>query len=1011
VAALPDLPRVASALGAEPRWHEVDPAHWLARSRVRAGVHRAAMVGSSGAGGALPWWAVEVAAGARAEQVASAVARRLAGGGMPGVVLALSPHARELAVAVGWEEAPALSLELDRPSRIALASLRRMAAVEGESVVARAAALAEAARGSGLDRRFFRQFRTVLERTAAGLPGPVGASERRELALLQLTRVLFLYFVQCKGWLAGDEHFLARQVDRCLLRGRRLHRDLFLPLFFGTLNRRPDARSATLAFGAVPFLNGGLFEPHPLERRWKVDVPNALWRDAFDLLFERFHFTVDERAAGPVIAPDMLGRVFEGLMAPDERRARGAFYTPAHLVRRLLDAGLAALVGTRLGGDADEAERRLAARDPAAIALLDGVAILDPAVGSGAFLLGALERLAELAGDGESPAAPAARRRAILRRNLFGVDLDPAAVRLTELRLWLAVVADDATVDPLAVEPLPNLDQLVRQGDSLAEGMGGALALPLPTAATGAHLARLRSQMADATGPAKRRLAGELRRTELAAAREALAEEERRARRGVADRLADGRSATLFGERRGLDGVERAALAAARERLRQVRRLRRELERRGALPWFAYGIHFADVLARGGFDLVVGNPPWVRAEELEPGVRARLAARYRWWRSGPAGRGGFGHRPDLSLAFLERGWELAAPDGVLALLLPSKLATAGYGARARQALASGGTLHLVADLSSEAAAFDATVYPLALVAGRAAAPAEHRVRAALAPDAPTCAQSALAGARGGPWVLVPDRVRDAVAALRGAHPRLAESRRCRLGVKTGADEVFLEPPADVEPALLRPALRGRDVEPFRPCPRVRLLWAHAPDGRPLDRLPPGAHRWIERHRARLVRRADYHGGAPWALFRVAAACAPSVVWADVARRLSALALLPGAGAPVPLNTCYVVPAASPTEAQALAAWLNSTWLRVTARLEATAAAGGFARFDARTVGALPWPASMRADADLAALARAGARGRPVQDDIDALVARALDLSAAHRAALRALERARADDRR
>ena len=128
----------------------------------------------------------------------------------------------------------------------------------------------------------------------------------------------------------------------------------------------------------------------------------------------------------------------------------------------------------------------------------------------------------------------------------------------------------------------------------------------------------------------------------------------------------------------------------------------------------------ADVFAAGGFDLIVGNPPWLRAEGMEPELRSRLAARYRWWR---CGRGGWANRPDLAVAFLERSVELSAPDGVVALLVPAKVARAGYGAAARHGLAGTTTLIAVADLTGRPeAAFDATVYPLAVVARVAARP-------------------------------------------------------------------------------------------------------------------------------------------------------------------------------------------------------------------------------------------------------------------------------------------------
>ena len=166
----------------------------------------------------------------------------------------------------------------------------------------------------------------------------------------------------------------------------------------------------------------------------------------------------------------MLGRVFEGVMAPDVRRSSGTYYTPAALVRALLDDALAAFVAGRTGWPEALAERRLAERDPVAGALLESVTLLDPAAGSGAFLLGALERLATLTSAARGHERGARRR--ILQHCLFGVDLSAAGVRLTELRLWLSVIADDPADRPEDIEPLPNLDCLIRQGDSLFEPFG-----------------------------------------------------------------------------------------------------------------------------------------------------------------------------------------------------------------------------------------------------------------------------------------------------------------------------------------------------------------------------------------------------------------------------------------------------------------------------------------------------------------------------------------------------------
>ena len=989
IASLADLPALVAALGHEPLWDELEPRAWAGGLRLVRVPARVAVVGRAGS---MPWYALEAD---DVERSAAAAARRLARHAQPAGVMALHPGSRRLTVAVAWADCPALTLDLDAPGRVALAALSRASALRARGAVATAHGIAGALSAEGLGRRFFERFRITLERFAAEVGGPPDAAARRALALVQLTRVLFLYFVQAKGWLDRDEAFLARQVDRCLLHRRSLHRHVFQPLFFGTLDRPAPLRSsAARTFGRIPFLNGGLFEPHPLERRWRVVIPNAAWRDAFDGLFEHFIFTVDERAPAGAIAPDMLGQVFEGVMAPDRRRACGTYYTPAALVRRVVDAALRALVASRLGTSEERAETLLVRADAPALNVLRNAAVLDPAVGSGAFLLGMLERIAAFR---EGGAPDTVLRRDILRRNLFGVDLDAGAVRLAELRLWLAVVADDQTGDPMRVQPLPNLDCLIRQGDSLADPVPGGYVGTTDTAR--AHeIGRLRRIAVLSSGSEKTASVRALRRLELAAVRDSLRAREAAADRAVAESLESARAPTLFGDRRELDRAARHELSELRRARRNARLARRRAERSDELPWFHYEGQFAEVFARGGFDLVVGNPPWVRAESLSPAVRAGLAARYRWWRSA-RGRG-YAHRPDLALAFVERAWELTSPGGVVALLVPAKFTTAGYGAVARDTLARTATVCVSADLSSDvSAAFEATAYPHALVVTRRPPPASHRVRGGLGLDAAVGPrQVELAG--GGPWVIAADPLRAAVAELRERFPPLGDTWRAQLGAKTGANAVYLDPPADLEPELLRWAVRGRDVRPFAVLRRTRLLWTHGADGAPLPELPPRGAAWIARHVGALRARADYRGGPAWTVFRTAAASAEHrVVWADLARRLTAAALPSGAGARlVPLNTCYVIAVPSQVAALALAGWLNTTWMRAVSRIDAMPAASGFARFSGAVVERLPLPPAAVAHPTLAAHARQGARGDR-QTAIDALGAELLGLSARARRAL------------
>ncbi|MEO8089041.1 MAG: N-6 DNA methylase, partial [Gemmatimonadales bacterium] len=980
IRSLHDLTGLVAALGHQPTWEEVPD-----RSLKLTVVART---------GELPWFAFE---SSRPERDAERLARRLSRRGRMCLVLALDPLECRMALAVGFDTCPRLEVNLTRPSAEAIASLSRLTATAEGGSLAFAARAADALAAETVGRRFFRVFRATLDRMATGLPGPMSGEDRHGLALLQLTRILFLYFIQTKGWLGGRERFLAEEVERCLAHKRRIHRDLLRPLFFGTLNRpRPLRSRAATLFGAIPFLNGGLFEPHPLERRFRADIPNPLWRDAFDQLFERFHFTVVEGHGHGGVAPDMLGRVFEGVMAPEARHASGTFYTPASLVGSVLDAALVALIAQRLKCGDGEAERRFRTGDPEATQTLASITLLDPAVGSGAFLLGALDRLSSF---GTGRALPARKRR-VLQKNLFGVDLSTAAVRLTELRLWLAVIADDPAERASDIAPLPNLDCLIRQGDSLFDPLGHGIDTVPHEPKVVNELSRLRRWVVTASGGEKQALIRRLRAAEARALATSLATAESRVSMDVSACLQAARGRDLFGQRRGLDRELRSHLRGLRGRLRSLRQSRRRLARDGGLPWFHYGSHFADVFTRGGFDIVAGNPPWLRSEEIPSQVRERLAGRYRWWRSSA---GSYGNRPDLAVAFLERSLELAAPSGIVAMLVPAKVASAGYAVTARHSLASATTLHAIANLTETGTEFDATVYPMALIAGKAPPPPQHRVRTTLAITGELgVGQASLVG--GGPWILVTDRLRRVLETLQADHPALGERFSCHLGLKTGANHVFLGPPEDLEPEVLRWAVRGRDVGAFRCDPGTRLLWTHDAHGRPRSELPPRCTAYLARYQAELRARRDYTGGPSWTVFRARPAVARyRVVWPDLARQLTAAALTARDDEyRIPLNSCYVVTTRSAVEAERLAAGLNSTWLRAVAGLGAVPAAGGFARFNARTIARLPLPGSVFDAHNLSRLARLGRTGVPVQEELDAAMAVHLGLSAKAQNALRAV---------
>ena len=990
-----DLRDLFGALGFKAAWENVPPGPWLGDEQAEAaGVSQVALVARHEA------FRVFALAARDPARAVRAAAQRLAACAERGLACALGTAPRRLFCA-SWRAGgtgPSVrvaALPLERTPGSSLGTLERFAPAPGEAPLSLSLRIGDALASEGVGPRFFKAFRAALERLTDRLPAPRSRADRHALALTALTRVLFLYFVQAKGWLHGDRRYVIHRFDECAAARRAFHRHVFNPLCFGALNRPPGERSpGARALGDLPFLNGGLFEPTALERRHgAADWNNADWRDAFDSLFERFHFSVRETDESDLVAPDMLGRVFEGVMDPDERRASGSYYTPAALVRELVRAGLEAALVSRFGIAPRAAEHWIyRAEPPARPPDLGRLAVLDPAVGSGAFLLGALEELGALrCAAGEGPMSVV--RRHVVAHSLFGVDLKLTAVRLAELRLWLALVADDEETDLARITPLPNLDGHVRQGDALLDPLALARSLgggPVCPALTGGamQLERLRvarGTLFSLTGPAKRQALGELARAEAALARRLLEQAIALLEGRIAELLAAARDRDLFGRRRGLDAAQRALLGRLRASHRELRGAVRRLAREGGAPFFAFESHFGDMLARGGFDVVVGNPPWVRGERLPAHVRETLAARYTAWR--PTRERGFAHLPDLAVAFVERGLELAAPGGVVALLVPAKLASSGYAAPLRQRLAAATRVERAVVIGAGSGAFAAAVYPMALVALRAEPAPHDQVATALGPktEAPRLPQRLLQTE--GPWVLNAEATRIA-RHLRDTFPSVGDRWPPQLGVKTGADEIFVVRAAA---PWTRPAVRGRDLEPWRAAPRVHLLWTHDPAGRPLERLPRELTPLFAPHLDRLRRRSDYRGGPPWRLFRTGLALAPyRVLWPDIARRLAAVVPAPDV---VPLNTVYGIATRTADDAHALAALLNTRWLTALARLSADPARGGFGRFNARVVRELPVPpADSPAWRALATLGRQGAAD-------DGAVADLFQLDASDRRAL------------
>lgn len=723
--------------------------------------------------------------------------------------------------------------------------LEELAARPGEEGLELALRQARALDRSRVTRRFFLEFRDRRAAVAAAWTGiPADAvRERAQLALLLLCRLTFLYFVQRRGVLCGHERYIPRLLGRWLESAEgagTFYRSRLRPLFFAALNRRPEDREpAGRALGDLPYLNGGLFETHALERRFAdLDLPDPAVRGVIEGLLERYRFTSREagEGAGFGVDPEMLGRVFEGLMAPDDRGETGSFYTPAPVVQRVVREAIGEYVAATCGRDAAEAVAEGAPGlapgvDQRVRRALERVRVLDPACGSGAFLLGALWRLSELlsgtadgadrdreGGYADGGETEAAVRREIVARSLHGVDLLDDAALLCSLRLWLALSAGEGEV-----RPLPNLDRRIRQGDALVDpldlgdgpaSLPGEAYHPLRDPAVRRALRAMgpTSRRYLESGPERReRVRGRLAAAELELARAWVDGASRFEARRLAALRAVASDRDLFGEV--AEEARRALLAlpAAEAREAELRRLRRRIDDDGALPFFSFGIHFSD--AAGGFDLIFSNPPWVRSHRWPDRLRKLAGKRFEvcraaGWPRGAALAGapaGVGAQVDLSLLFLERSIRLLAPAGVLAMLLPAKTFRALYGGAARRIALRDLEIASIEDHAlDQRSIFRADAFVGVLIA-------RQRARGHSAGDRPVRVRMVRRGVEplqfsvrqrdlplfpddaASPWILAPPDIVATLRAMQAAGPPLGNGGggRVRRGVMTGANDVLV----------------------------------------------------------------------------------------------------------------------------------------------------------------------------------------------------------------------------
>ena len=656
------------------------------------------------------------------------------------------------------------------------------------------AALDKAFDVEAVTKTFFEEYKRVFDVAMDRIEEFGGSDEEQEDKKLFVqtlfNRLMFIYFLSRKGWLTfrGDNDYLnalwrnyGANPDQANFFSDRLYH-----LFFFGLNN-PQSRDLNFSdsfmesiFGDVPFLNGGLFEQSNLDNRSGVTVPDSVIEPILRDLFDRFNFTVLESTPFDIevaVDPEMLGKVFEELVTG--RHDTGSYYTPRAVVSFMCREALKGyLEGCDTGAAKEDIAKFVDEREPYGIPpvsvvevakALEEVTIVDPACGSGAYLLGMMQELVDLRqvlfNVGIDARSLYDLKLHIIQRNLYGVDIDEFAVNIAMLRMWLSLVIEYEGDTP---EPLPNLDFKVVKGDSL---LG-----PDPSPDNYGDLFRYRAhsvatQLADLKA----------RHMEATTDKDTLKEEIARVQDELREALAD--------------------TPAPAE----------------AVDW---RVEFAEVFDRGGFDVALANPPYIQLQK----DGGKLGKLYR-----DVGYETFARTGDVYQLFYERGCQLLQSSrGLLAYITSNSWLKAEYGKRLRRYLSKKHEPLALLELGKDvfaSAIVDTSV--LLLREGKAsgtfpAVDVDHLSDGAFPPDGGLWKQVRPDGEA--PWSILSTLEQSVMDKMITVGTPLKEWDICiNYGIKTGFNDAFIidnltkealiaEDPRSAD--IIKPVLRGRDIQRY-----------------------------------------------------------------------------------------------------------------------------------------------------------------------------------------------------
>ena len=548
-----------------------------------------------------------------------------------------------------------------------------------------------------LSKEFFDEYHIHYDRIVAELArqGKSGAVYHDYVKKL-MGRIVFLHFLQKKGWLCGDTNFMLNTFSQSNRKNDYLE-SVLEPLFFGILNTEPAKREQVFSrngwqqrwvgqWANIPYLNGGLFERDAVDDL-RIVLPENIFSNLFSFLAS-YNFTVDENDPDDAeigVDPEMLGKIFESLL--EDNKAKGAFYTPKEIVRYMCKESLIAYLASKLPDVNDSIVRTFVehhemqpelepCRDTLSQALRN-VKICDPAIGSGAFPMGLLNELWRCREALEPTESRVALKKEIIENNIYGVDIERGAIDIARLRFWLSIV-----VDSEQAEPLPNFDYKFMQGNSLIESYQGC------------DLSRISGRTVGRPSTSTQLVIGL---------------DSHLSRKNLQRLLRDYFSVTDHQQKANMrQAINEEVKTLIRESLGGTTAALNKLEKldpSANQDFFLWHTWFKDIFDNGGFDIVIGNPPYF---QMKKGCVDKNKF--------PYSEGKDKGKQNIYKLFVEHSYNILTNGGICAMITQSSLMCDSSSQYTRELLIRKTTLYQVIEFPKVAPHPEGQLFKGALVA-------------------------------------------------------------------------------------------------------------------------------------------------------------------------------------------------------------------------------------------------------------------------------------------------------